>query len=411
MTGLRWLCLATAAAQRMVPLPQLPPQTQDLEAWLRSHIHPTTRDDGWAAYQRKVLAWCAPFWRPEIVSAYDVLLDRDLWDAWRRGPPRFGRFVFVLLPWHHIVELHGFRRHAPGLDYAPLRAAAALLGKLSPDYPHVIILGQADLRQILVIERRHGATPLSDALRTIDVRFTTRLEGLDRVLQGKAPDPRDIALPLLFRAAREVNASRGERARRVFFRGSCTSKLRNRLARALDATASLAVDVGRCGQGGKARYAEFVEGLRSSLFVLAPRGSYPASFMLSEAVQAGALPVFVYEAHLVRGRRLGGPRKGGGFRRAPGANASVLTHARIEAQLPYANLGLKWSSIGAVATGAEIVGLLERLGALSAAAVRRKLDRVAWARPLFTSNGARLYVELVLSALASQGARRPYYDD
>ena len=71
-----------AAATRMVPLPQLPGESEDLETWLRSHIHHTQANDGWAAYQKKVIDWCAPFWRPEIVSDYDVLLDRDLWEAW-----------------------------------------------------------------------------------------------------------------------------------------------------------------------------------------------------------------------------------------------------------------------------------------------------------------------------------------
>ena len=85
-----------------------------------------------------------------------MLLDRDLWEAWSQHPPRFGNFTFVLLPWHHIVELHGFRRHAPGLNYAPLRDAAALFSKLNPAYPHVVVLSQADRRQILVMERRAG---------------------------------------------------------------------------------------------------------------------------------------------------------------------------------------------------------------------------------------------------------------
>ena len=220
MKGLRLAGLA--AATRMVPLPQLPAQSEDLETWLRSHIHHTQANDGWAAYQKQVLDWCAPFWRPEIVSDYDVLLDRDLWGTWSQQPPRFGNFTFVLLPWHHIVELHGFRRHAPGLNYAPLRDAAALFSKLNPAYPHVVVLSQADRRQILVMERRAGgatarqahtpgslsvATPLSDALSKVAVRFTTRLESLARLSAGKRPDPHDVPLPLLFRASREVNAS------------------------------------------------------------------------------------------------------------------------------------------------------------------------------------------------------------
>ena len=419
MRGL-WLA-GLAAATRLVPLPQLPPQTEDLEQWLHSHIHHTQANDGWAAYQRQVLDWCAPFWRPEIVSDYDVLLDRDLWEAWSKHPPRFGNFTFVLLPWHHIVELHGFRRHAPGLNYAPLRDAAALFSKLSSSYPHVVILSQADRRQILLMERRAGgatarqahtpgsfsvATPLSDALSKVAVRFTTRLESLARLSAGKRPDPHDVPLPLLFRASREVNASSQERIHRIFFRGSCTSKLRNRLARDVVATDTLAVDVGRCGQGGKSKYPDYAEHLQKSLFVLAPRGSYPATFMLGEAVQAGALAVYVYEARFP----LAGKRVKGGFRRAPAANETHLSHAAIEAQLPYANLGLRWGDIGAVATDDEVGALAARLSALAASDVRRRLRTTAWVRPLFTAKGARLYVELVLSSLAKAGARRPFYD-
>ena len=75
------------AGTRMVPLPQLPAQSEDLEHWLRDNIQQTQSNDGWAAYQRQVLDWCAPFWRPEIVSDYGVLLDRDLWEAWSQHPP------------------------------------------------------------------------------------------------------------------------------------------------------------------------------------------------------------------------------------------------------------------------------------------------------------------------------------
>ena len=419
MRGL-WLA-GLAAATRLVPLPQLPAQSEDLEHWLHDNIQQTQSNDGWAAYQRQVLDWCAPFWRPEIVSDYDVLLDRDLWEAWSKHPPRFGNFTFVLLPWHHIVELHGFRRHAPGLNYAPLRDAAALFSKLSSSYPHVVILSQADRRQILLMERRAGgatarqahtpgsfsvATPLSDALGKMAVRFTTRLESLARLSAGKRPDPHDVPLPLLFRASREVNASSQERIHRIFFRGSCTSKLRNRLARDVLATETLAVDVGRCGQGGKSKYPDYAEHLQKSLFVLAPRGSYPATFMLGEAVQAGALAVYVYEARFP----LAGKRVKGGFRRAPAANETHLSHAAIEAQLPYANLGLRWGDIGAVATDDEVGALAARLSALAASDVRRRLRTTAWVRPLFTAKGARLYVELVLSSLAKAGARRPFYD-
>ena len=249
------------------------------------------------------------------------------------------------------------------------------------------------------------ATPLSDALSKVAVRFTTRLESLARLSAGKRPDPHDVPLPLLFRASREVNASSQERIHRIFFRGSCTSKLRNRLARDVVATATLAVDVGRCGQGGKSKYPDYAEHLQKSLFVLAPRGSYPATFMLGEAVQAGALAVYVYEAHLPWGKQ----RVKGGWRRAPAANETHLSHAAIEAQLPYYNLGLRWGDVGAVATDDEIEELPARLAALAASDVRRRLRTTAWVRPLFTSNGARLYVELVLSGLAKAGAQKPFY--
>lgn len=113
---------------------------------------------------------------------------------------------------------------------------------------------------------------------------------------------------------------------------------------------------------------------------------------------------------MIRGKRLGGKRVKGGFRRAPAANETHLSHAAIEAQLPYANLGLRWGDIGAVATDDEVGALAARLSALAASDVRRRLRTTAWVRPLFTAKGARLYVELVLSSLAKAGARRPFYD-
>ena len=252
-----------------------------------------------------------------------MLLDRDLWEAWSQHPPRFGNFTFVLLPWHHIVELHGFRRHAPGLNYAPLRDAAELFSKLSSSYPHVVILSQADRRQILVMERRAGgatarqahtpwslsvATPLSDALSKVAVRFTTRLESLARLSAGKRPDPHDVPLPLLFRASREVNASSQERIHRIFFRGSCTSKLRNRLARDVLATETLAVDVGRCGQGGKSKYPEYAEHLRSRSSC-SRRAGLPATFMLGRPCRPARWPC-VCEARMMRGSGWGQARQG-----------------------------------------------------------------------------------------------------
>ena len=291
------------------------------------------------------------------------------------------------------------RRHAPGLNYAPLRDAAALFAKLSPHYPHVVILSQADRRQILVMERRAGgatarqahtpgsfsvATPLSDALSKVAVRFTTRLESLARLSAGKRPDPHDAPLPLLFRASREVNASSQERVRRIFFRGSCTSKLRNRLARDAVATAT----------GGRRRALrpwrqEQVSGLRGvSRKSLRAR----AARLLSRDLHArrggpGRRAGRAHEAHMIRGKRLGGKRVRGGFRRAPAANETHLSHAAIDAQLPYANLGLRWGVAGAAATDDEIEALPARLAALSD--VRRRLRTTARVRPLFTSNGAR----------------------
>ena len=100
------------------------------------------------------------------------------------------------------------------------------------------------------------------------------------------------------------------------------------------ATDTLAVDVGRCGQGGKSKYPDYAEHLQKSLFVLAPRGSYPATFMLGEAVQAGALAVYVYEAHMIRGKRLGGKRVKGGFRRAPAATRPTCPTRRSRRSCP-----------------------------------------------------------------------------
>ena len=127
------------------------------------------------------------------------------------------------------------------------------------------------------------------------VRFTTRLESWPASRrEGPA-----TAYPLYCfeRAARSAR-----RRKNVFIASSSAARarqLRNRLARDVVATDTLAVDVGRCGQGGKSKYPDYAEHLQVALRARAAR--VPRHLHAREAARAGALAVYVYEAHMLRG--------------------------------------------------------------------------------------------------------------
>ncbi|KAJ1460254.1 hypothetical protein M885DRAFT_612884 [Pelagophyceae sp. CCMP2097] len=287
-----------------------------MDEWLQSGLRPLEPPSAdWSAYQQRIFDACAPFWRPDIL---------------------------------YVRDRHGFQRQAPGLDYEPLKAAAKLFEEDMDfeTWDHVVILGQASLKQIAITEARiKNGGVLSKALKRVNV-----------------------PLPLMYHGALEVPLWSGARRRRLFFSGACTSELRGRLAGELkraDAarTAGAAYTTTAYECGHKRSRADFVEKVSSSLWVAAPRGRHPATFMLSEAWQAGSLPVYIYDTT----RQGRGPR-------APQMNASLLpSRAKISRQLPYANIGLNWSAAGLVLKACELSDLPDMLRAIKPQDAARRL--------------------------------------
>jgi hypothetical protein len=207
----------------------------------------------------------------------------------------------------------------------------------------------------------------------------------------------------MYHRALEVPPRPGPRKPRLFFSGACTSELRGRFAEELlranaaqrVAKAAYATTIIECGR--KRSRAAFVDGVSQSLWVAAPRGRYPATFMLSETWQAGSLPVYVYDTT----RHGRGPL-------APQMNASLLpSSAAIAKLMPYSNVGLDWAAAGLVLTARELGDLPAILRAVRAPEAKRRLEYTNWTRPLFTIDGSFKYMLLVLSALAETGQRHP----
>ena len=91
--------------------------------------------------------------------AQKTLDDYDLMRRWskdvakRARARRFGRFVYLPVPWHHVVEQYGMLRR----DTTPLRLLAAILRRLDfEQFDHFITIGQASLEQAERYARRAG---------------------------------------------------------------------------------------------------------------------------------------------------------------------------------------------------------------------------------------------------------------
>ena len=120
-----WLLLAASlvGAWRDMEIEKLPGlgPSESVEAWFERTTHnKSVPDIAWWRYQQEVLALCEPLW--QLVNERKRLADYDYWELWQQRMPQFGHFVYVPLPWHHIVEQHGMLLK----DYGPLRQTSDL---------------------------------------------------------------------------------------------------------------------------------------------------------------------------------------------------------------------------------------------------------------------------------------------
>lgn len=373
------------ASVALEPLPRLE-SGESLHRWteralegVRPYHHDALLDDAWRKYQDDVHNACAPLWK--LVTKRKRLADWDLYRLWtkdlarRPARRRFGRFVYVPIPWHHVVEQYGMLRR----DTGPLRIVADLFRRLDFDhFDHFVTVGQSTFSQTRRYARRDGFDVPN--LHRLAVVFSSRIENLDRVALRIPIDKREVAVPLLYAKRNELQPNdQPPKKDAAFFAGSCTSRIRSRLQ--TDLANSSAYDMSSVRPcGNKLDKPAFLDALRDHTWILAPRGSFPAAYLLAEALQAARLPVYIYAPRLQR--------------HPPLPPATILAR-----HLPFVDLGLDWhTSLGAVFTEPDITSIPSHLASRNATA---QLAYVRQHRRLFTVDGTYRYILVKLAILAN----------
>ena len=350
-------------------LPGLGP-SESVEAWFERTINnKSVPDIAWWQYQQEVLALCEPFWKLVNRKMRKRLAEYDYWELWQRRMPQFGYFVYVPLPWHHIVEQHGLLLK----NYGPLRQTSELFSRLDFErYNHFITLGQASYHQISQYCTRGGFT--FQHFEKLALIFTSRLENLDRVALNMSLVRQEVPIPLI-RGRRREAMLHGQLTKKpaAFFAGSCTCPMRRKLAPIATAREYDMRQVHPCGK--KVTRQLYINSVANSSWVLTPRGSFPATYMMSEAIQAGSLPVYIY-----------GPKDD---------SPKLLPPVHFVAKhLPFVNIGIDWRDFAVVLTADFIPRLPQILSELNPTP---RLCTIRRFRPLFTVEGTFRYILAVLS--------------
>jgi len=365
----------------VVPLPQITLNETVDEWFARSTLPQTGNTTGsWWIYQRNVFKLCRPLWN--LVGKEERLADWDFMQSWLREMPHYQDFVYIPLPWHHIVEKYAMLQS----KYQPLRQAAHIFDRLNfQEYDHFITLGQASLYQILKYAER--ADFIFNNLSRLKVIFSSRLDNLERIVRGKKPLRKEISIPLLHRRNLEIKLNSRTFAKKklnAFFAGSCTCPIRQKLA-ALSASAKYDMSyVNRCGVQTLSR-SKFVDFLLNSTWILTPRGSFPATYLMSETIQSGSLPVYIF-----------------GFKYNvydPQIPVDLLVR-----YLPYYDAGIDWRKFGLVLTSKDIYSIPNILAREDPVP---RLEFVRRVRPFFTVPGTYNYMCAILSRWPRKSSPNP----
>ena len=305
----------------------------------------------WSRYQEAILRSCDELWSLVPEDRLDFLWDFRV--SWTRSMPRYGKFVYVPLPWHQLVEQAVLYE-----NYEPLKRAANIFKRLNFEkFSHFLTTGQCSLLQIKRHARRGGFRfPYLDR---IELVFNGRLENIDRFSSQLDLDFREIPTVLLYR--REIKVKQ-QKTQSVFFSGACTSPLRERL--------HLYLSVRPCGNKQRA----YVNELAQSTWALAPRSTFPNTHLLAEAIQAETLPIYIFDWKVNTSKPLPPSRK-------------------IIPLLPYSDIGLRWRDLGIVTTADKLTRLTEMIHQTP---TELRENYLRWARHLFTLKGSFHYMLIVL---------------
>jgi len=284
----------------------------------------------------------------------DAHLNKEWMRSYKKLVPELGA-VFIPLLWRQLTDDWPWTTSSASMQWR--RKLVAAWQQLDHSRLHFVVLMQSNLLQ------------LQGALRANSLPMINMTNVIAFDSRGNDSIPA-FPIPLLHHAT--MNVSEAERTISVSFRGSCTdrgTRIRHTLSE-LFANFS-GSRVVRCGEKSKS----FGDELRSSVFSLAPPGSFPTSFRQFEAIQVGALPI-------VLGDR---------------------TYFGGTLWLPFQDLGVDWNAMGFALTEEELPGLPARLQAVldDPDSLRARLDRAKQAAALFTPAGLTEYVLYVMTFYAS----------
>mmetsp|Transcript_161038 Transcript_161038/g.516920 ORF Transcript_161038/g.516920 Transcript_161038/m.516920 type:complete len:584 (-) Transcript_161038:146-1897(-) len=284
----------------------------------------------------------------------DAYINKEWLRSYKKLAPELGA-VFIPLLWKKLTDDWPWTKSSASMQWR--RKLVAAWQQLDHSRLHFVVLMQSNLLQ------------LEGALRANSLPMINMTNVIVFDSRGNDSIPA-FPIPLLHHAT--MNVSEAERTISVSFRGSCTdrgTRIRHTLS---DLFANFSGSrVARCGEKSKS----FGDELRSSVFSLAPPGSFPTSFRQFEAIQVGALPI-------VLGDR---------------------TYFGGTLWLPFQDLGVDWNSLGFALTEDELPGLPARLRAVldDPASLRARLDRAKQVAALFTPAGVLEYVLYVMTFYAS----------
>mmetsp|Transcript_16308 Transcript_16308/g.47716 ORF Transcript_16308/g.47716 Transcript_16308/m.47716 type:complete len:459 (+) Transcript_16308:53-1429(+) len=179
-----------------------------------------------------------------------------------------------------------------------------------------------------------------------------------------------LPVPLLYTGDWEVPMGTEPRSKSVFFAGSCTGKMRRFFGPGTSVPPKNGTRwdkgydwaIGACDN--KLPRDEFVRKLHSSTWVITPAGHFPTTFMIFEALQAGALPVMP-----------------------------------LPLNLPYQDIGVRWPDLGVTVTEAELRGglLKSKVEAVQPKDIAQRQALVKKYRGLFTKDGLIAYILYAVS--------------
>eukprot|EP00747_Dinoflagellata_sp_TGD_P165694 gnl/TRDRNA2_/TRDRNA2_187351_c0_seq1.p1 gnl/TRDRNA2_/TRDRNA2_187351_c0~~gnl/TRDRNA2_/TRDRNA2_187351_c0_seq1.p1 ORF type:complete len:448 (+),score=30.69 gnl/TRDRNA2_/TRDRNA2_187351_c0_seq1:89-1432(+) len=300
-------------------------------------------------------------WHESMNSSY--LYDKYFFQAFSerfKQPDFYVGLVYIPLAWNFLVE------RAPRYlnSKEGYTRACELLQSLDPQQNYFAVMVQSHVSQF---SRFHWGPIQGDCPR---VNWSNILVFDSRGKDYDAWYPR-IPIPLLRHnplPARKVNKSK-----LVTFHGSCHQ---NRLRMTALGPGKVlgpgtlpgglyAWNISACNE--KIGNADFRRELYTATWGIAPAGSMPATFMLYEELQAGALAIIPYQ---------------------PGKSASSMNY-----WLPYREIGVKWQhQLAELVPESEIEDVKNRIETISDHAISQRQAMLSKLQPLFRPEGLTAYI-------------------